>query len=139
MNTVRAARLEKGQTDECLRCFYCDGLLAPSHEHDHFPVPKARGGTQVVPACSNCHDLKDRTRFGDYPMAEVLSALRELMPFYSGSPSAGTSAPELVQDMATGLDELGILLHWRQLSNETRIVYAKLTAIAALGIPKRSS
>ena len=27
---------------------------------DHFPVPVKQGGTEVVPACISCHDLKDR-------------------------------------------------------------------------------
>jgi excisionase family DNA binding protein len=45
----------------CETCFYCDCYLAPRHEHDHFPVPVAHGGTETVPACMNCHELKDRT------------------------------------------------------------------------------
>ena len=39
--------------------FYCDSLLSSRHEHDHFPRPRYLDGTDVVPACLNCHDLKD--------------------------------------------------------------------------------
>lgn len=60
------------------RCFYCDGLLSRRHEHDHFPVPKRHGGTNVVCACINCHDLKDRQPLAHWsPSAfpELLGAL----------------------------------------------------------------
>jgi hypothetical protein len=48
------------------RCFYCKAVLSPNHEHDHFPVPDRHGGTLTVPACLNCHDLKDRIPLGDW-------------------------------------------------------------------------
>jgi hypothetical protein len=45
---------------DCETCFYCGRLVSPRHEHDHFPIPRRAGGIATVPACINCHDLKDR-------------------------------------------------------------------------------
>lgn len=39
---------------------YCNRFLSPRHEHDHFPLPRRAGGIATVPACIDCHDLKDR-------------------------------------------------------------------------------
>lgn len=57
-------------------CMYCDMPLSPRHEHDHFPIPFSAGGTQLVCACINCHDLKDRVRFVDVP--ELFAAQQSL-------------------------------------------------------------
>jgi hypothetical protein len=27
---------------------------------DHMPVPERNGGTDIVPCCAGCHDMKDR-------------------------------------------------------------------------------
>jgi len=27
---------------------------------DHMPIPERNGGTDIVPCCSACHDMKDR-------------------------------------------------------------------------------
>jgi len=45
-------------------CHFCRVRLSPAlaHEHDHFPIPHAAGGTETVCACINCHDIKDRIR-----------------------------------------------------------------------------
>jgi hypothetical protein len=59
-----------GRPDGCHehhRCFYCDQPLSPRHEHDHYPVPASCGGVETVPACINCHDLKDRVAVEDWP------------------------------------------------------------------------
>ena len=55
---------------QCLKCtertcYYCNAPLSNRHEHDHFPIAKRHGGTNVVSACINCHDLKDRVLLGD--------------------------------------------------------------------------
>jgi hypothetical protein len=42
-------------------CFYCDRALSRHrHDHDHFPIPWRHGGDVTVPACRECHSLKDR-------------------------------------------------------------------------------
>ena len=47
------------------KCFYCN-VTAMRVEYDHFPIPKCAGGTEVVPCCVVCHDLKDRINILDY-------------------------------------------------------------------------
>jgi len=43
------------------KCFYCFASLSKyNKENDHFPVPYDCGGTQTIPACVTCHDMKDR-------------------------------------------------------------------------------
>ena len=51
-------------------------MLAPQHEHDHYPVPKRHGGTETVPTCLNCHALKDRTLLTDWPLDLYAAAHR---------------------------------------------------------------
>lgn len=46
-------------------------------EYDHFPVPARHGGKHVVPACINCHDLKDRVRLDDLDN-EIIAAWMSL-------------------------------------------------------------
>lgn len=55
------------KVDTCERCFYCDMPLAPTHQHDHFPIPYRHGGMATVPACVNCHTLKDSVEFDTWP------------------------------------------------------------------------
>jgi len=52
----------------CETCFYCERLLSPRHEHDHFPIPQRAGGIETVPACVDCHDLKDRFTLDSWPI-----------------------------------------------------------------------
>lgn len=50
-------------------CFYCGCLLSKgNHEHDHFPIPQAAGGTEVVDCCKSCHDMKDRFTLRSWPL-----------------------------------------------------------------------
>jgi hypothetical protein len=59
-------------------CFYCGGNAVRRAEMDHFPVPKALGGTETVRACQACHDLKDRLRLVDWPLEVFAQAWGEL-------------------------------------------------------------
>lgn len=63
--------------DGCARCWYCGAPLAPRHEHDHV-VPRACGGTVMVAACMNCHELKDRTPFDEWDAAVSWCAVRSV-------------------------------------------------------------
>lgn len=56
----------------CQQCFYCDAQLSVRHEHDHYPLPARVGGKETVPACINCHDLKDRVALKNW-RSEILS------------------------------------------------------------------
>lgn len=60
-------------------CFYCDAPLSPRHEHDHYPVPYARGGNHIVVTCYNCHDLKDRMAMSEWPVEEIVTAVMGLI------------------------------------------------------------
>lgn len=43
-------------------CFYCGVMYCHSAKvtGDHMPIPERNGGTDIVPCCSACHDMKDR-------------------------------------------------------------------------------
>ena len=67
-------------TCDCTHCVYCDMPVPKRHEHDHMPIPQAFGGESVVAACMNCHELKDRTLLGDWPVKECIEAFVSLPP-----------------------------------------------------------
>ena len=48
-------------------CFYCGALVSGSGRGDHFPLPASAGGTEVVPCCESCHDMKDRFGLDQWP------------------------------------------------------------------------
>lgn len=63
-------------TEACsLTCLYCEQVLAPRHEHDHFPVPRRNGGTLTFCACINCHERKDRTPLGNWAVGVGWAAM----------------------------------------------------------------
>lgn len=43
-------------------CFYCGVMFCHSAKKsgDHMPIPERNGGTDIVPCCAGCHDMKDR-------------------------------------------------------------------------------
>ena len=43
-------------------CFYCGAMFChTAKKHgDHMPMPERNGGTDLVPCCAACHDMKDR-------------------------------------------------------------------------------
>ena len=49
-------------------CFYCGALVSGNGEGDHFPIPKNAGGTETVPCCESCHDMKDRFSLEAWPV-----------------------------------------------------------------------
>jgi hypothetical protein len=61
-------------------CFYCDMPLSTACERDHFPIPQRHGGTETVPACINCHNLKDRTELNDWPVARIWAEMSSNWP-----------------------------------------------------------
>lgn len=58
-------------------CWYCDEEMKGRHEHDHVR-PRRHGGTITVPACLDCHNLKDRIPVLKWPAAAALHALTAL-------------------------------------------------------------
>ncbi|MEU8270814.1 hypothetical protein AB0B89_27110 [Sphaerisporangium sp. NPDC049002] len=77
----------------CEFCHYCDAPLVRRHEHDHFPIPKAAGGTETVPACMNCHEMKDRMPFDQW---NPTFAADGLMGLLGGLPTEMLTPTELV-------------------------------------------
>lgn len=61
------------------RCHYCERTFEPHRiEMDHFPVPVANGGTEVVPACIPCHDHKDRVTALNWSVEEREDAYEQI-------------------------------------------------------------
>ena len=102
---------------DCPACHYCDMPLATRHEHDHFPIPKESGGTHVVPACINCHDLKDRTPLAMWQTGVFLEGFVGVRD-------------RLINNGGTGIpfvDHLGSMLaHWEDMTPLERIFLAKM-------------
>lgn len=67
---------------DCRECFYCGAALSTRHEHDHFPIPFDDGGKRTVPACINCHDLKDRIPLDEWPDGLARRAVTEWLRWY---------------------------------------------------------
>lgn len=49
-------------------CFYCGALVSGNGRGDHFPIPRNAGGTETVPCCESCHDMKDRFALEAWPV-----------------------------------------------------------------------
>ena len=64
----------------CVSCFYCSRRLTGRHEHDHYPIPDRAGGTETVPVCIDCHDLKDRIPLANWPADVLDKAVGEAGP-----------------------------------------------------------
>lgn len=60
------------------RCYVCKSIVAPKHEHDHFPVPKRMGGEAVLCICVNCHTIKDRMGLAEWNPSTAFTALAGL-------------------------------------------------------------
>jgi hypothetical protein len=58
--------------DDWTCCVYCEVPLAEGrYEMDHMPVPARFGGDTTYPACTSCHDLKDRVMLGKWNSSDV--------------------------------------------------------------------
>lgn len=109
------------------KCYYCHGWLSSRHEHDHFPIPKRHKGTEVVAACLNCHDLKDRTPIDQWNAVavgeafQIFSVLRERGIQISISEWEIESPPTYFEQ---------VMKEWSDLSAIQRILWAKMMFIA---------
>lgn len=103
----------------CEFCHYCDAPLVRRHEHDHFPIPKAAGGTEMVPACMNCHEMKDRMPLEQWNPTFLVTGLLEIL---GGQPQCFLSPYEIVD----GVTDYKAV--WPNLSHAGRLVYAKTRA-----------
>jgi hypothetical protein len=102
-------------------CFYCDAAVLPNrHEHDHFPVPRWLGGTEVVTACYTCHDLKDRIPFNNWSTAWYIEPILEVSRLLGDRPYSMQAALEVLGDVRA---------RWDSLTPPQRVFYAKLRAL----------
>lgn len=109
----------------CTTCHYCENQVSPSHEHDHFPIPKSAGGTDVVAACTNCHDMKDRVSMDLFDATITIAALLDLMRFSMRIPSVDTDMVKFVNE----LDHDLVLLAWHTMTPMSRVLYARLRRV----------
>lgn len=101
-------------------CYYC-GALAAVVEHDHFPIPKRHAGTETVPACINCHALKDRVALDRWPEEKAVAAFNELQ---------STIALSCIGMWGQWEDDpYGLPPNWSQLSPLARVLWAKLLCL----------
>lgn len=113
----------KGRTrrkaDDCEECFYCGTPLdVIAHEHDHAPIPQSAGGKAVVPACTACHDRKDRCLLDDWDAHFAWDAVTGLV-------TAGLARyPFLVPASTDWPDQ------WDTLPSGSRLMWARLTRSA---------
>ncbi|GAA1395218.1 HNH endonuclease [Catellatospora coxensis] len=124
MTTVRNPETGlREQACECSTCHYCGLYVAPRHEHDHFPVPKARGGTEIVPACMNCHELKDRAPFHQWHPDFAAQGIGELLRSLPGiEHSASVEPVALVRAVGDHRQ------HWSGWTVAGRLLYATVCA-----------
>lgn len=122
MNIVEAWRKSRLGSCACERCFYCDRQL-DVHQHDHCPIPKRAGGTDVVPACLVCHDLKDRIPLHCWDVDAMHAAFDEL--FLDKLHSMKNLPWEEVLDRLNS-DLSDFVQNWAQLSPLARVLLAKL-------------
>lgn len=80
--TSRSVKLTRAAIEA--GCFYC-GRKGVRFDADHAPIPYRHGGTEVVPACSHCHNLKDRLSYDRWSPAEQQAV-------ETGSPANVTAA-----------------------------------------------
>jgi hypothetical protein len=129
MDVSEACRLAKGRRCECTKCFYCDRKLDHHHQHDHFPVPRVALGTTVVPACLDCHDLKDRFMVTSWPLEAYVEAVQGLIQDVN-LPDLASAAEDCEEWFASepSLRDEAIIERWATLSPLARVLYGKIRA-----------
>lgn len=71
-------RADQGRPDVSTPCYLCEREVGATAERDHFPTPHSLGGTEVLPICRSCHDMKDRTRLDGWDPSKAFAALSGL-------------------------------------------------------------
>ncbi|WP_243790427.1 HNH endonuclease signature motif containing protein [Saccharopolyspora gloriosae] len=130
MDPKQARQLARTRKCSCAVCFYCDVKVEGRHEHDHFPVPRVAGGRDVVPACLDCHDLKDRILFNSWPVGACLAAIQGLVE--SLPVMDNLTAREDLTGWAVSQREFTdaeILRNWTDLPSLSRVLYGKVRLI----------
>ncbi|MBW4722143.1 HNH endonuclease [Saccharothrix obliqua] len=133
-STADLCRLIRSTRCRCAQCFYCERPLATRrHEHDHFPVPRSADGDRVVPACLDCHELKDTYPLRGWPHAELAAAWHGILACLDdagvpdGEDLAHLGMVDYWKEQPDAWDEV-VLAQWRQLRPLSRVLYAKVRA-----------
>jgi hypothetical protein len=95
-------------------CFYCGGVTTfKASVGDHMPIPARHGGTNAVPCCTSCHDMKDRislyhwsTEWFNTVLADWPKLSRETRIFLAKTAAAYCDAvgPQLGVDMGVSME-----------------------------------
>ena len=109
----------------CETCFYCGLYLTKRHEHDHFPVPVRAAGTETVPACMNCHEMKDRTPLWYWPLGLYFKAVSEVL---EGAPLTPMTKVDLPTDLVNLVGDY--TTHWSRWTVAGRLFYGKVLALS---------
>ena len=115
----------RGPKCSCTTCHYCENQVSPSHEHDHFPIPKSAGGTEVVAACTNGHDMKDRVGMHMFDATLTTAALLDLMRFSMRIPNVDVYIQQFIDE----LDHDLVLRAWHTMTPMSRVLYARLRRV----------
>lgn len=64
-------------------CWYCRKDVVRI-EQDHMPIPKRHEGELTVAACIECHHIKDRMNYEDWPLLFKANLLSHMMKTREG-------------------------------------------------------
>jgi hypothetical protein len=127
--TIRAVKCT------CGRCYYCEReLVSRRHEHDHFPIPRSAGGVPVVPACLDCHELKDQFSLLGWPHAVLAAAWHGILTcltlrnnYPDGDDLAYIRLVDWWEEQPDSSDE-AVIARWSELRPLSRVLYGKVRA-----------
>ncbi|WP_143261505.1 HNH endonuclease [Allokutzneria sp. NRRL B-24872] len=133
-STQNLCRTVRSNRCSCARCFYCERTLASRrHEHDHFPVPRSTGGRRVVPACLDCHELKDQYNLCNWPRADLAAAWRNILACLKHESFPDSDDLTYLrrtcwwEEQPDSSDD-AVIARWAELSPLSRVLYAKARA-----------
>lgn len=130
MGSVDACREYFSAKCKHTACYYCERQIG-WHEHDHFPLPRRVGGKRTVPACVDCHALKDRITLQNWPPDDAWTAASELCKLIPEGVLATLDTerlPEAVWELPA-LSYSNVMKQWQSLPTMTRVLYAKIMAM----------
>jgi hypothetical protein len=84
----------------------------------------------TVASCQNCHDFKDRVRCDAWPLEFAVTAMADLFPVFF---SPGAPLHDLQLSPGEWMPwpmSVAMKKHWQDLSPMSRLLAAKLTAVA---------
>jgi Recombinase len=110
------------------KCFYCNALVTGNCEDDHFPIPSAAGGSQTVPCCISCHDMKDRYTLADWPIEWVTKTIAD---FHLFSRETKLLLAKIIRCFAVSQERVGVRIEG--MSEKIDVITAA-TAVSSLQV-----